>query len=83
MERKELESKVKEIVTDQLIIDPREVSETDKIVEDLGADSLDCIEIVMNCEREFGIHIPDNELDSIQTIKDLCDIVEKKIGKKR
>lgn len=82
MERRKLESKVKEIVTDHLIIDPREVSETDKIV-DLGADSLDCIEIVMDCEREFGIHIPDNELDSIQTIKDLCDIVEKKIEKKR
>lgn len=82
MERKELESKVKEIVTDHLIIDPREVSETDKIA-DLGADSLDGIEIVMDCEKEFGIHIPDNELDSIQTIKDLCDIVEKKIGKKR
>lgn len=82
MERRELESKVKEIVTDHLIIDPREVSETDKIA-DLGADSLDCIEIVMDCEREFGIHIPDNELDSIQTIKDLYDIVEKKVEKKR
>lgn len=77
MERKELESKVKEIINDVLIIDPDIINETDNLV-DLGADSLDGIEIVMKCEKEFGIRIHDNELDSIQTVKDLYDIIENK-----
>ena len=81
MERTRLESKIKDIINDVLIIDPDTINETDSIV-DLGADSLDCVEIVMECEKEFRINIDNGEMDSIQTVKDLYDIVERKISKK-
>ena len=58
-----------------------EITPDSRLVEDLGADSLDSIELVMDLEDEFGIEITDSELDGIKTVGQLVAIAEEKIGK--
>ena len=61
---------VKEVVVEQLNANPDEVKEDSKFVEDLGADSLDVVELVMALEEKFGIEIPDEDAEKIQTVGD-------------
>jgi len=71
----ELEEKVRKIIVDQLGVDGNEVTLQAKFVEDLGADSLDTVELVMALEEEFGIEIPDEEAEKIATVKDAVDYI--------
>lgn len=65
-----LEEKVKKIIIDQLGVDEAEVAPEAKFIDDLGADSLDTVELVMALEEEFGIEIPDEEAEKIATVQD-------------
>jgi len=73
----EVLDKVVEIVCDQLSVDKAEVTPDSSFVEDLGADSLDTVELVMEFEEEFGLEIPDDEAENITTIKSAVDWIEK------
>ncbi|MGD0265191.1 MAG: acyl carrier protein [Candidatus Methylomirabilota bacterium] len=64
-----LEEKVKKIIIDQLGVDEAEVTPEAKFIDDLGADSLDTVELVMALEEEFGIEIPDEEAEKIATVQ--------------
>ncbi len=67
---------VKEVVVEQLNANPDEVKEDSKFVEDLGADSLDVVELVMALEEKFDIEIPDEDAEKIATVKDAIDYIE-------
>ena len=64
----DIETKVKEIIVEQLGVDPAEVVPSASFINDLGADSLDTVELVMAFEEEFGIEIPDEEAEKIQSV---------------
>jgi len=72
--------KIKQIVTEQLGVDEAEVTPTASFVDDLGADSLDTVELVMAFEEAFEIEIPDEEAEKIRTVQDAIAYVEKKLG---
>lgn len=69
---------IKEVVVEQLSVSPDEVKEDSKFVEDLGADSLDVVELVMALEEKFDIEIPDDEAEKIQTVRDVVTYIESK-----
>ncbi|MHC3993662.1 acyl carrier protein [Sulfurimonas sp. HSL-1656] len=69
---------IKEVVVEQLSVNPDEVKPDAKFVEDLGADSLDVVELVMALEEKFDIEIPDDEAEKIQTVQDVVNYVENK-----
>ena len=73
----EVLDKVIEIVCNQLEISKEGVTSDSSLVEDLGADSLDTVELVMAFEEEFGLEIPDDEAENITTIKSAVDWIEK------
>lgn len=66
----EVEAKVKQIIIDELGVDENEVTANARFVEDLGADSLDTVELVMRFEEEFGVEIPDEDAEKIQSVRD-------------
>jgi acyl carrier protein len=68
MEKEELLKKVKEIVADKLSISEEQVTEDASFMEDLGADSLDTVELVMALEDEFGLNIPDDQAEKMTTV---------------
>ncbi len=67
---------VKEVVVEQLNVNPEEVKEESKFVEDLGADSLDVVELVMALEEKFDIEIPDTDAEKIITVNDAIKYIE-------
>ncbi len=67
---------VKEVVVEQLSVNPEEVKEDSKFVEDLGADSLDVVELVMALEEKFDIEIPDSDAEKITTVGDAVKYIE-------
>ena len=67
---------VKEVVVEQLNVNPDEVKEESKFVEDLGADSLDVVELVMALEEKFEIEIPDEDAEKIATVTDAIKFIE-------
>jgi acyl carrier protein len=69
---------IKEVVVEQLSVSADEVKDDAKFVEDLGADSLDVVELVMALEEKFDIEIPDDEAEKIQTLNDVVAYVESK-----
>lgn len=71
-----ISEKVKEIVVQQLGVSPDQVTEDAKFIEDLGADSLDQVELVMALEEEFGADIPDEEAEKLATVGDAIKYVE-------
>ena len=73
----EVQDKVVEIVCNQLEISKEDVTPDSSLVEDLGADSLDTVELVMAFEEEFGLEIPDDEAENITTIKSAVEWIEK------
>ena len=73
-----VEEKVKSIIVDQLGVNEAEVTGSASFVDDLGADSLDTIELVMAFEEAFGIEIPDEDAESIKTVGDAVEFVEKR-----
>lgn len=68
---------VKEIVASQLSVKPEDIKNDSNIAEELGADSLDLVEILMGLEDEFGISIPDEAIPEIKTINDVVAFIEK------
>ncbi len=72
----EIASKVKAIIVDKLGVDENEVVETASFTNDLGADSLDTVELIMEFEKEFGITIPDDESGNIVTVGDAINYIE-------
>ena len=80
MEYNEIVAKVKAIIVDKLGVEPSEVTETANFTNDLGADSLDTVELLMEFEKVFGIKIPDDETSNIATVKDACDKVAEKLA---
>jgi len=69
------EKKVREIVAEQLDKDINDVKSESSFIEDLGADSLDIVELVMKMEEEFGIEIPDEEAEKIKTVNDVVQYI--------
>jgi acyl carrier protein len=67
---------VKEVVVEQLNVNPDEVKEESKFVEDLGADSLDVVELVMALEEKFDIEIPDEDAEKIANVSDAIRFIE-------
>ena len=72
----DISSKVRKIVADHLGIDEAKVLEESSFIDDLGADSLDTVELVMAFEEEFGIEIPDDAAETIQTFGDAVKFIE-------
>ncbi|MDZ4169352.1 MAG: acyl carrier protein [Coriobacteriia bacterium] len=77
MEHDEIMSKVKAVIVEQLNVDDDLVTEDASFVDDLSADSLDIVELVMALEEEFGISIPDEEAENIKTVGDAIAYIEK------
>jgi len=75
-----MEDKVKAIIAEQLGVDIEQVKPETSFVDDLGADSLDTVELVMALEEEFGIEIPDEEAEKIATVQDAIDYVSEHQG---
>ena len=74
----DIEEQVKKIVVDHLGIEESKVTADSKFIDDLGADSLDTVELVMAFEEKFGIEIPDDAAETIQTIQNAIDFIESK-----
>lgn len=72
----DISEKVKAIICDQLMVDPEEVNPDSSFVEDLGADSLDTVELIMEFEDEFGVEIPDEEAEKISTVGEAIAFLE-------
>jgi acyl carrier protein len=72
----DVEARVKEIIVEQLGVDPSEVTPQASFVNDLGADSLDTVELVMAFEEEFGLEIPDEEAEKIQSVNQAVDYIK-------
>ena len=72
----EIASKVQKIIVDKLGVEESEVVPTASFTNDLGADSLDTVELIMEFEKEFGISIPDNQAEKIQTVGDAISYIE-------
>ncbi len=71
-----VEDKVKQIIVEQLGVDESEVTPTASFIDDLGADSLDTVELVMALEEGFGMEIPDEDAEKITTVKEAINYIE-------
>ena len=76
MSDKPIEQRVKDIIVEQLGVKPDQVVPAAKFIEDLGADSLDTVELVMALEEEFGIEVPDEQAEKLQSVGDVIKYVE-------
>ena len=72
----DIESRVKAIIVDKLSVDENEVTPSAEFSKDLGADSLDTVELIMEFEKEFGIQIPDDQAEKITTVGDAISYIE-------
>ncbi|MBI4398736.1 MAG: acyl carrier protein [Candidatus Omnitrophica bacterium] len=78
-----VQDKITEIIVEQLGVKPEEVTPEASFVDDLGADSLDTVELVMALEEEFGVEIPDEDAEKITTVGDAIKYVEEKAKNKK
>ena len=76
-----IQDKVKDIIVEQLGVNPEQVTESASFIEDLGADSLDTVELVMAFEEEFGVEVPDEDAEKLQTVGNVIEYIEKKTTK--
>lgn len=81
MSEKSIEQKVKEIIVEQLSVNPEQVTSEARFIEDLGADSLDVVEIVMAFEEEFGVEVPDEDAEKLLTVGEVVKYIEDKVNK--
>lgn len=77
MSEKTNEARIKDIIVEQLGVNEDQVTAEAKLMEDLGADSLDAVELVMAIEEEFGIEVPDDEAEKLTSLADIQAYVEK------
>lgn len=73
-----VDHKVKQIIVEQLGVDEAQVEHSASFIEDLGADSLDIVELVMALEEAFDLDVPDEEAEKLKTVKDVIDYIESK-----
>jgi len=73
----DVESKVKQIIAGRLSVSEDKISTSSAFIGDLGADSLDLVELVMDLEEEFGVSIPDEDNDKLRTVQDAIDYIHK------
>jgi len=76
MSHQSIEQKIKKIIVEQLGVNEDQVTPEAKFIEDLGADSLDTVELVMALEEEFGNEIPDDEAEKLQSVGDVISYIE-------
>ncbi len=76
-----VEDRVKSTIVNQLGVDIKNVKSNSSLIDDLGADSLDIVELVMAMEEEFGLEIPDEDAEKIKTVGDVIKYIESKSGK--
>jgi acyl carrier protein len=73
-----IEEKVKDIIVEQLGVNPEQITPSASFIEDLGADSLDTVELVMAFEEEFSVDVPDEDAEKLQTVGDVIRYIEEK-----
>src|SRR5215212_10240373 len=78
MSEKSIEEKVKDIIVEQLGVNPEQVTPTASFIEDLGADSLDTVELVMAFEEEFSVEVPDEDAEKLQTVGDVIKYIDER-----
>lgn len=83
--REEIESGVREVIASVTGLKTDDVKNDDLMKEDIGCDSIDCVEIVMELEKEFGINIPVNEVDAAAgwTVREMCDYVKERLKERK
>jgi acyl carrier protein len=81
MAEKSIEEKVKDIIVEQLSVNPEQVTTEAKFIEDLGADSLDVVELVMAFEEQFGVEVPDEDAEKLMSVGDVIKYIEEKQDK--
>ena len=81
MADKSIEEKVKDIIVEQLGVNPEQVTPSASFIEDLGADSLDTVELVMAFEEEFSVEVPDEDAEKLQTVGDVVTYIRDKAAK--
>lgn len=79
----EIAEKVKKIIEEQLMVDESEITEDATFIDDLGADSLDVVEMIMELEDEFGIEIPDEDVEKITTVGEAIEYIRKLVEEKK
>src|SRR4030095_4765846 len=82
-ERMSLEDRIAEIIVEQLGVSREEISPDASFIEDLGADSLDIVELVMAMEEEVGVEVPDEDAEKLQTVGDVIKYIEEKASKQQ
>jgi acyl carrier protein len=80
MDRNEMQKKIVDIIANQLGVDKEMVTPEANVVDDLGADSLDVVELVMALEEAFDLEIPDEEAEKIRTVKDIIEYLAKTVS---
>jgi acyl carrier protein len=80
MTKQEIEEKVRKVLAEQLARDEAEVTTAARFEEDLDADSLDLVEVVLALEEELGVNIPEEEMESVKTVGQAVDLVAGKLG---
>lgn len=83
MTRDEIAGKVKNIIVEQLGVNAEEVKEESSFIDDLGADSLDTVELVMALEEEFGAEIPDEDAEKLRSVGEAINYIEQKVAAKK
>ena len=81
MSEKSISEKVKDIIVEQLGVNPEQVTENASFIEDLGADSLDTVELVMAFEEEFSVEVPDEDAEKLLSVGDVVKYIEEKTSK--
>ena len=82
MNKEEIKSKIKDIIVEKYGVDASVVTDTANFETDLGMDSLDCVELIMEIEKEFGLTIPDDEAVKAHTLNDCVELAEKYVNQK-
>jgi acyl carrier protein len=78
MSEKTIEQRVKDIIVEQLGVNAEQVTPSARFIEDLNADSLDTVELIMAFEEEFGVEVPDEEAEKLQSVGDVIRYIEEK-----